>query len=90
MKSVALSANNLQVVPEIASTRLLLVRHGQSEWNALGKMQGHADSPLSPEGRKQARNAARRPGVFDLFISSELKQASETATPIPAEMGPSV
>ena len=82
MKSVALLANNLQDVPEIAPTRLLLVRHGQSEWNALGKMQGHADSPLSAEGRKQARNAARRLGVFDLIISSDLQRASETKTRI--------
>jgi probable phosphoglycerate mutase len=90
MKSVALLANNLQDVPEIAPTRLLLVRHGQSEWNALGKMQGHADSPLSAEGRKQARNAARRLGVFDLIISSDLQRASETANLIAEEMGLSV
>jgi probable phosphoglycerate mutase len=90
MKSVALSANNLQVVPESLPTRLLLVRHGQSEWNALGKMQGHADSPLSGEGRKQAHNAARRLGIFDLIISSDLQRASETANIIADEMGLSV
>ena len=34
-------------------TRILLVRHGQSEWNAIGRWQGQADSPLSDQGRLQ-------------------------------------
>jgi len=68
-------------------TRLLLVRHGQSEWNAVGKMQGHADSPLTAQGRRQARNAASRLGMFDLIVSSDLQRAAETATIIADELG---
>ncbi|MDQ2729548.1 MAG: histidine phosphatase family protein [Actinomycetota bacterium] len=39
--------------------RILLVRHAQSEWNALGRWQGWADPPLSPLGRHQAEQAGR-------------------------------
>ena len=35
-------------------TPLFLVRHGQSEWNAMGKIQGQAESPLTVLGRRQA------------------------------------
>ena len=42
------------------SRRLLLVRHGQSVWNADGRWQGQADPPLSPLGEEQARDAAPR------------------------------
>ena len=52
-------------------TRLLLVRHGQSEWNALGKWQGQADSPLTDTGRQQARKAGSVVGKFDAIFSSE-------------------
>lgn len=37
---------------------LYLMRHGQTEWNALGRMQGRLDSPLTPLGRAQARRQA--------------------------------
>ena len=39
--------------------RLLLLRHGQSEWNALGLWQGEADPPLTTHGEDQARAAGR-------------------------------
>jgi broad specificity phosphatase PhoE len=42
------------------TTRLALVRHGQSTWNALGRWQGQADPPLSPLGEEQAAEAAER------------------------------
>lgn len=35
--------------------KILLVRHGETEWNKVGKMQGWGDSPLSELGRNQAR-----------------------------------
>src|SRR5581483_3152944 len=41
-------------------TTILLVRHGQSEWNREGRWQGHADPPLSDAGRRQARELADR------------------------------
>jgi probable phosphoglycerate mutase len=61
---------------------LLLVRHGQSEWNAAGLMQGQiAHVPLTPIGHAQAQAAATelagsRPGVL---FSSDLVRAVQTA-----------
>ncbi|MDQ5851116.1 MAG: histidine phosphatase family protein, partial [Chloroflexota bacterium] len=41
-------------------TTLVFVRHGETEWNRSGRWQGHADVPLSAEGRNQARRLAAR------------------------------
>ena len=68
-------------------TRVLLVRHGQSEWNAVGRWQGQADPPLSDVGRQQARSAARSLGSLDAIFASDLQRATETATIIAAELG---
>jgi probable phosphoglycerate mutase len=62
-------------------TRLLLVRHGQSTWNAEGRWQGHSDPPLSPLGERQARAAApvvAALGVAAVF-TSDLQRARQTA-----------
>jgi broad specificity phosphatase PhoE len=66
---------------------MLLVRHGQSEWNALGRWQGQEDPPLTDLGRMQARVAARLIGTVDLVVSSDLQRAAETAAIISAELG---
>jgi broad specificity phosphatase PhoE len=68
-------------------TTMLLVRHGQSEWNAAGRWQGHADSPLSEVGRQQAFNAAPRIGSVDVIVSSDLQRALETARIVSAQLG---
>ncbi len=62
-------------------TRLLLVRHGQSIWNAEGRWQGSADPPLSPEGETQARHAGARLGELGIraVTSSQLRRARRTA-----------
>lgn len=65
----------------------LLVRHGQSEWNAKGRMQGHADSPLTPEGRQQAAAAARKLGSFDVVACSDLSRSRDTALIIAEHLG---
>jgi len=71
----------------------LLVRHAQSEWNALGLWQGQADPPLSAEGRQQARAAAVRIASepwfdgFDLVVSSDLARAVQTAEIVAADLG---
>jgi probable phosphoglycerate mutase len=61
--------------------RLLLVRHGASEWNAVRRLQSQADLALSDLGREQARRL--RPVtealVPDQTISSDLVRAAETA-----------
>jgi probable phosphoglycerate mutase len=68
-------------------TRVLLVRHGQSEWNAVGRWQGQADPPLTDVGRAQARAAARSLGALDAIFSSDLQRAVETAAIISADLG---
>ena len=68
-------------------TRVLLVRHGQSEWNATGRWQGQADPPLTDLGREQARSAARSLGTVDAIVASDLQRASATAMIISGELG---
>jgi broad specificity phosphatase PhoE len=68
-------------------SRVLLVRHGQSEWNALGRWQGQADPPLSDLGRAQARAAAHSLGSLDAVYASDLQRATETAVIIAAQLG---
>ena len=61
-------------------TRILLVRHGQSEWNAQGRWQGQADPHLSDHGREQASLAASALRGFEgIVFSSPLLRARETA-----------
>ena len=68
-------------------TRLLVVRHGQSEWNATGRWQGRADPPLTDEGRRQAKVAGGSLGAFDAVVASPLLRAAETATIIAERLG---
>ena len=68
-------------------TRVLLVRHGQSEWNAAGRWQGQADPPLTDLGRRQARSAAASLGAVDAVFASDLQRASETAAIIAGQLG---
>jgi len=60
-------------------TKLLLVRHGQSEWNALGRWQGKANPPLTDLGKEQALIAAKKLPDFSILASSDLVRARETA-----------
>jgi probable phosphoglycerate mutase len=62
-------------------TRLILLRHGETEWNLEKRAQGYQDSPLSKTGLAQARAIARRMAnqPFDLLYSSDLKRAWRTA-----------
>jgi broad specificity phosphatase PhoE len=68
-------------------TRVLLVRHGQSVWNADGRWQGQADPPLTDLGRRQAMSAARSLGTVDAVFASDLQRAAETAVIIAGELG---
>jgi len=68
-------------------TRMLLVRHGQSEWNAEGRWQGQADPPLSDLGREQAARAADRLGAVDAIVSSDLDRALATAAILAQALG---
>lgn len=61
---------------------LLLVRHGQSTWNAERRWAGHADPPLSPAGRRSARDLAERVADLGLTgaVSSDQRRALDTAS----------
>jgi probable phosphoglycerate mutase len=67
--------------------RILLVRHGESEWNSVGRWQGQADSPLSDLGRRQAKAATRALGPVDMVACSDLQRARVTAEIIASELG---
>jgi probable phosphoglycerate mutase len=71
------------------STRILLVRHGETDWNAAGRIQGHSDTPLNAAGRLQARRAAQRLAREPIraLYSSDLARAFETATIIGVPLG---
>ncbi len=67
--------------------RLLVARHGQSVWNAVGRWQGRADPPLSEVGLAQARAAADTVSAVDAVIASPLERALVTATVISESIG---
>jgi probable phosphoglycerate mutase len=71
------------------STRILLVRHGETDWNAAGRIQGHSDTPLNAAGRLQAQRAAQRLAREPIraLYSSDLARAFETAAIIGAPLG---
>jgi broad specificity phosphatase PhoE len=67
--------------------RVVLLRHGRTEWNASGRFQGQLDSPLDRIGRAQAADAAvavapMRPHAI---VSSDLSRARDTAAAVAAE-----
>lgn len=61
--------------------RFYLCRHGQSEFNALGLLQGHLESPLSPLGITQAESLALKAQQWEIdhIVSSHLGRAQQTA-----------
>ena len=82
------------VVPQqvaMTNTRVLILRHGQSEWNALGRWQGQANPPLTSLGIQQATDAAGLLGTqcphFDLVITSKLERAHLTGQTIAQILG---
>lgn len=61
-------------------TKVFLIRHGETEWNKLGKFQGCTDIELADEGIKQAQYVANKfADDFDLIYTSPLKRAMTTA-----------
>ena len=68
---------------------LILVRHGETDWNRDRRYQGHADPPLNEAGRTQARElAAALEGLeLDAIYTSDLRRAAETAEIIGAARG---
>lgn len=70
-------------------TEFILLRHGETEWNSAGRLQGHMDSRLSPEGLRQADLLAARLASFSFhaLYCSDLGRAVETAGRIAARTG---
>jgi probable phosphoglycerate mutase len=76
----------------VTDTRLVVVRHGVTDWNREGRFQGHLDPPLSEIGRSEAALVAERIAADDLLspariISSSLARAAETAAAIGSASG---
>lgn len=70
-----------------------LIRHGLTDWNAAGRIQGQSDIPLNDEGRKQAVRLAERlkhesdAQPWDFIITSGLSRAQETGSIIADILG---
>ncbi len=79
----------LDRVPPTANpvTRVLTLRHGESEWNAVGRWQGQADPPLTDAGMLQAVAASEVLGTFDAVWTSTLQRAAYTAAIIAESLG---
>src|SRR5215203_650170 len=70
-------------------TTILLARHGETDWNAVGRWQGHTDRALTERGRRQAVELAERLAndAIDAVYSSDLLRAVETAEPVAKRLG---
>jgi probable phosphoglycerate mutase len=64
-------------------TRICFARHGETDWNAERRMQGHIDIPLNSHGQVQAQRLAQSlqhaGHTFDHLYSSDLQRAADTA-----------
>ena len=80
-------------LPEVAASRLLIWRHGRTEWNASSRFQGQLDPPLDDRGREQAAVAAPHLIAYGLsaentvVVSSDLERATQTAATLAALLG---
>jgi probable phosphoglycerate mutase len=70
-------------------TRILAIRHGQTAWNAAGRIQGHTDIPLDELGQWQAQRLAEALADDDVqaIVASDLMRARQTAAPLAARKG---
>jgi glucosyl-3-phosphoglycerate phosphatase len=73
----------------MTAQRLVVWRHGRTEWNASGRFQGHADVPLDAHGAEQAAAAAIVIAGYEpsVIVSSDLVRASATAQKLADLMG---
>jgi probable phosphoglycerate mutase len=73
----------------VSETRLWLIRHAESTWNAQGRWQGQGDPPLSPQGRAQAEQLAARLSeeAIEVLVASDLARTVETAEIVGRALG---
>lgn len=73
-------------------TRVFMVRHGETEWNVEGRLQGHLNSPLTENGRQQAFLLKTRLSMYpiDAIFSSDLGRCRETAEILFPERTPEI
>jgi len=85
LESLNLTAHTGEIFPKPRDghrgPRLLLVRHGETDWNKAGKFQGQIDVPLNDNGREQSRRAAEflKDVKLDFAIGSSMLRPKETA-----------
>ena len=71
-------------------TTIYLARHGESDWNAANRFQGHSDRPLTPLGQRQAEALATElatVSTLSAVYSSPLRRALDTAAVVAARTG---
>jgi probable phosphoglycerate mutase len=70
----------------MSTTKLCLIRHGETDWNSEQRLQGHTDIPLNAKGALQARQMAQALKdiklAFDVLYTSDLKRAADTANAV--------
>jgi probable phosphoglycerate mutase len=76
------------------STQILFIRHGETDWNRIKRIQGHIDIPLATSGLEQAQrladrlaDEARQGAQLDAIYSSDLQRAQQTAQPLAHALG---
>ncbi|MGF6969107.1 putative phosphoglycerate mutase [Paraburkholderia sp. WC7.3g] len=76
------------------TTQILFIRHGETDWNRIKRIQGHIDIPLATTGVAQAKRLAQRladeakqGARLDAIYSSDLQRAQQTAQPIGEALG---
>jgi len=69
-------------------TTIVMIRHGETEWNRENRFQGHADPPLNEAGRVQAQQLAEELAgeTFEAAYASPLERAHETARILAARL----
>lgn len=75
--------------PDRTATRVVLLRHGETEWNRVERFRGRIDVELNQTGRQQALAAARRLSSWQIeaVYSSPMQRALQTAEPVAAACG---
>jgi probable phosphoglycerate mutase len=74
------------------STNIVLIRHGETAWNAERRLQGHLDIPLNGEGERQAgllaaALASKAIDGIDAIVASDLQRARQTAQAVATALG---